>query len=154
MILWAFILSVIYVSGWTGASIQTGWAWMSLTLPLMIWRGPALPWPLQALGLCAAAYALASLSWAPTPFFAIYNLWIEGCIALAFILGYKLNSLDGIMKGFALGFSVSSLLCVAQWLGWNPVLQFKASQPSGLFFNPSIAGLAFGAMILWLILRR
>lgn len=152
--IWAFILSVIFVAGWTGATIQTGWAFMSLTLPFMIWRGPALPWPLQTLGLLAVTYAIASVSWADTPVFAIYGLWLHACVALAFIYGYKLTSLDATMRGFALGFSISSLLCIAQWLGWNPIVQFLDAKPAGLFFNPSLAGLGFGLIILWLMLRR
>ena len=152
--IWAFILSVIYVPGWIGAAIPTGWAFISLTVPVLIWRGPALPRPLQILGLSAIAFAFLSLAWAPLPTFAIYTLWLQFCLGLIYILGVKLPSLEAIRKGLALGLSVSSLLCIVQYLGWNPVLQYDPTQPSGLLFNPSIAGAAFGLAVLWLALHR
>src|SRR5690606_36406954 len=98
MTVWAFILSVIYVPGWTGAAIPTGWAFISLTVPWMIWRVPVLPRPLQVLGVATIIYVFASLLWAQNPTFAIYSLWLQACVALCFILGYKLPWLDTTLR--------------------------------------------------------
>lgn len=154
MALWAFILSVIYVPGWTGAAIPTGWAFLSASLPLMIWRGRPIPWPLQALIGIFLVYSILSLTWTINRDAGIYVLWMHTAILGAFIVGYKLESLDSAMRGFALGLGVSSLLCIAQWSGWRPVLSFDPLQPVGLLYNPSISGQAFAVIILWLALRQ
>jgi len=151
MTAWAFILSIIFIDGWTGSSIPTGWQFIALTVPWMIWRDPALPWPITALGMAFIVYALAAVRWSLNIDFAIHALWMQGAIAGCFILGYKLHNLDGALRGFLLGACVSSALAVAQWFGWNHILTYANDTYPGLYYNPVIASEVFAVLVIWLL---
>ena len=79
--LWLGLLtSTAFVPGWTGASVATGWAVLSITLPFFA-RGSAPAMPLAWAGLATLAYALVSLAWTPSLPDAGWMLWLlENCI--------------------------------------------------------------------------
>ena len=72
-------------------------------------------------------------------------------LAVAFVAGAGLRSLDGVMTGLALGIAVSSVLCVAQLFGWQGVRQ--ASMPAGLFFSREVLAEFAAPVAVWWVIR-
>jgi hypothetical protein len=143
MTLWlSLLISVAFVPGLTGASIPTGWAAMSLTLPLATWRRVTMT-PIHWLGLVFLAYAFASVLWAPRRDDAINDLWHLTLFALAFILGSQLVDLRKFWIGMAIGVGISSAIALIQWW-WGSTWQILPTanwgKPPGLFFNDAVAG--------------
>lgn len=131
------ILSVIYVPGYLGAYIPTGWALLSATLPVATWNSSyVLATLFQQLGIGFLAYALLSLYWTPDQYSGVFALWQYFCISFALLYGAKQSSLEGIAKGLAIGLSISSVVAVAQALGYTTVLAWGS--PSGLLFNSAV----------------
>lgn len=143
MILWlSLLIAVAFVPGLTGASIPTGWAAMSLTLPLATWKRVTMT-PIHWLGLAFLAYAFASMAWAPRRDDAINELWHLTLFALAFLLGSQLKDLRRFWIGLAVGCGISSAIAIVQWWGgaeWQILPTSNWAKPSGLFFNDAIAG--------------
>lgn len=147
MTLWAFVLSTIYVPGLTGAGIQTGWAFLSITLPFMIWGRVEVTLP-HLLLLAFCIYATASLLWAPNFYFGIFSLWQLACAAGAFVLGSQMRSLRPVALGLAFGLSVSSVIATMQYFELKPVESWTVN-PTGLFYNSWVLG---GAACLTILL--
>lgn len=147
--LWlSLLISLAFVPGWTGASIPTGWAAMSLTLPLATWKRVTMT-PIHWLGLAFLAYAFASLAWAPRSDDAINEIWHLTLFAFAFVLGAQLSDLRRFWIGLAVGCGVSSVLALVQWWGgasWQILPTSNWAKPPGLFFNDAVAG-AFAAIV-------
>ncbi len=140
------ILSVSYVSGWTGFSLPTGWAVFSLILPWLMWQRVEMT-PVHWLGLAFLAYAIASSWWAPKPEDAIYELWHLAIIAMAFVLGQRCESLHGFWLGMGLGCTISAAVAIAQAHGFVAIPTNHYPTPAGLFYNAAVSG-AVGAVVL------
>lgn len=145
-------ISLAFIPGYTGASIPTSWAVLSCVLPLVLWRPlsfTAVHWALGSFLL----YAYVSWFWATNHDDAVMALWTLSILAGCFCYGATLPSLNGILRGLALGFSFSSAVAVAQWLGYQPVLgNFIA--PSGLVYNSALHGEILALIIIGLVIER
>jgi hypothetical protein len=128
---------------------------MSIGLPLVTWKGTALV-PLWITWLVAGffVYACVSLAWAPNPLTGLSTIWQLALLAGAFYAGAQLPNLRMLAKGLALGFGISSLLTLAQVLGFNVVPEFILCRPSGLTFNPIILGEGCALTTLLLLSNR
>ncbi len=144
------ILPLTFVPGWTGASIPTGWAVLSIVLPFTLWK-PVVMTSFHWVGLGFLAYALSGLALYPT-LDGVWELWLLAILALAFRWGSAQVSLVPLWKGLAIGVSVSSAIACAQALGYHPVLQYRG--PAGLFYNSSVLGEASVLVIIALITER
>lgn len=144
-------LSLAYIPGYTGASIPTSWAVLSCVLPLVLWRpisSTAVHWALGAF----LVYAFASFFWSLNPPDAIYGLWILCIIVGCFLYGAELPSLRHILRGLAIGFGLSSMLAIVQWLGHAPVLVYHL--PAGLAFNSMLHASILALLIIGLVIER
>lgn len=135
----SLLVSVAFMPGITGASIPTGWAAMSFTLPWVMLKDVKMT-PFHYLGLAFLAYTTASLAWTNSPLDGIGELWHWALLALAFMLGSRLELLGPFWKGLALGCGVSSVVAVAQWFGWDGVANLDWAKWAGLFYNNAVAG--------------
>lgn len=153
MTLLAFLVTVAYIPGWTGAAIPTGWAFMSVTLPWANWKRIDMTL-FHWLGLAFLTYACVSVAWAPRTDDAINELWHWTVIGLAFVLGARLKDLRGFWKGMAIGVTVSSMIAIAQWFA-GPTHQFLPNsnwaKPPGLFYNDAVAGAVAAIVIVGLV---
>lgn len=147
------LLAVCYVPGYTGASIPTQWAVLSILLPLGLWRkGPLTSGHKLLFGF--VAYALLSLLWVTDYHPAVRGLWTLFIWCLCFHLGTLLDDLSKLWKGLAIGISVSTCVALAQALDYAPVQTFDLNRPSGLFFNSSLFGVTCGLVLVALVCHR
>lgn len=147
------LLPICYIPGITGASIPTQQALLSLVLPAGMWAaGPARSphW----LGLGFVLYAILGLLWSPNIFDGIFGVWTVAIWGLSFWFGYIAESDRNLYRGLAIGLSVSSILAVFQFFGYQPVPTFYGTNVAGLFFNSTVLGGASALLILGLIERR
>ena len=140
-------LPVVFIYGYTGATIPTQWPLLSATLGLSLWctgRLTALHW----LGIAFVAYAVLSMSWAPKLYDSTGGLWKVAMWALAFWLGSTLASLTDLWKGLAIGLTVSSGVALLQALGYQLAGPYVGA---GLFYNPTIAGASTALVLVALV---
>lgn len=144
-------LSLAYIPGITGNALPTGWAVLSLTLPLTLWI-PAQTTVFHWAGAAFLVYAALSALWTPEPWDAVWRLWQFAILALAFRLGSTNINLLCLWQGLALGLTVSSAVAIAQAIGYEPLPH--ATPTPGLFFNGIAAGAASVAVLVALATER
>src|SRR5216684_3951905 len=158
MIWLGLALPLAFVPGYTGATIPTGWAMLSIILPWFLWRKTEVGCS-HWLGLAFGVYATSSLAWAPRTDDAVFELWQLGVVGCAFYLGSVLCDLRRLFIGLALGLSVSSIVAICQYLGLTVVpdhpteliLRGDSLKPSGLFYNSVVLGEAVALALVGLL---
>lgn len=142
----AFLISIAYIPGWTGISIPTGWAAMSVTLPWVKWSRVEVG-SLHLLGAAFLFYAFLTLGWAVNFNDALNELWHLSILAFAFMLGSRVR-LGRIWDGLAWGCGVSSVVAIAQWFSPQIIAEADPGKMSGLFFNNATAGAVAAVVIV------
>ncbi len=154
MFLLGLLLPICFVPGYTGASIPTQWALLSLVLPLSL---PHAGWVTcwHRLGIAFLAYAILSILWSINLYSAVYGLWLVAIWACAFWWGSTKQCLDPLWLGLGLGLTISTGFAVAQALGYTPV---EVADPTGAFpgllFNSTLAGASCALVIIALVTHR
>lgn len=151
MFVLGLILPICYLAGITGASVSTGWAVLSITLPLALWK----PTPIPGFNWAFAAFvgwALFSAFDAPSSLDAVYGLWLCCVWAGSFWLGSVSPDLTQLWRGLAFGLSISSVVAIAQAFGWSPVYVYTGTP--GLLFNPTAQSAAIAVVIIALASHR
>jgi hypothetical protein len=146
------ILPVCFVPGITGATIPTQWVLLSIILALSLWRRISSSFP-HELGAIFCIYAGASALWAHNIGTSVLGLWYIAIWVLSFRLGAMAMSLCRLWQGLAVGLSVSTIVAVFQWLGFQPVPVF-GTHPSGLLFNSTLFAACCTLVLLGLIGHR
>lgn len=146
-------LAVCFVPGYTGATIPSQWALLSCVLPFSLWRKAeigAAHW----LGLMFVVWAILSTAWATNYHTSVFGLWIVSIWGLSFWLGSSLQSLAQLWKGLAIGLSISSIVAMAQALGFHPVEIAEAGRFPGLLFNTTVQGATIALVLIALVSHR
>lgn len=152
MFLLGLIVAICFVPGYTGATIPTQWAVLSIALPLSLWRrGESTS--LHKLGLVFVAYALILTLRSPNHYTAVLGVWYVLIWALSFRLGSCLFDLNALWHGLASGVSISCIVAIFQALGYHPVLT-APEQIAGLYFNSTVLGAVCALMLVACIVRR
>jgi hypothetical protein len=151
---------VVYVPGYTGAAIPTGWPFLWVAIPfLLIWdkfrNGQAIVFTdAHWLGLAVIGWALLSLTWTPSLYGAVSALLELLVFAGTFAWVSSIPDARPIYAGMAMGLAVNAALALAQWFGFDWIGQ--TSVPAGLFVSKNVLGeisaLLFVAMVgyrLW-----
>lgn len=147
------LLTICYVPGYTGASVPTQWAVLSIVLPLGLWR--VAPYtPLHKLFLIVITYALLSFAWSINLYSAVWGLWMLIIWFLAFHWGTLLDDLRPLWRGLAVGLYASVAIALAQALGYAPVEAADPYGPAGLFFNSTLFGVTLGLILTALANHR
>lgn len=94
---------------------------------------------------------LFGVAWAFETALGVENMFWLLVLAVAFVAGAGLKSLDGIMTGLALGISISSVTCVAQLFGWQGVWQNAV--PAGLFYNREVLAELAAPVAVWAVIK-
>lgn len=136
--------SLAYIPGVTGNALPTGWALLSLTLPLTLWIKADMT-PFHWAGVAFLAYATFSTLWSPEPWDSAFRLWQFAIMALAFRLGSTNLHLTPLWKGLAIGVGISSGISMLQYFGCTIV---PTTTPyAGLYYNGVVSG-AITAMVI------
>lgn len=144
---------VVYIPGWTGATIPTSWALLSLVLPLALWR------PVEVTGFHWAILSWAALAWVYVPFSlsvpdAVWGAWQVSLFAMAFWVGSSLDSPSALWRGVGWGLNLTFPVALAQAFGYHPTLEFLHVYPSAVYYNSMLYGEICAIAILGLILYR
>lgn len=123
------------VAFWPGTFDPAGaprWIVIGVGVPLLLWGRsvpitPALKW-----GAAFLAWAALSMFWTFGPLEGWDQLAKLLMLAGVFALGSTLEDAGPIYQGLGIGFAVSSMLAIAQFLGWHPIDE-KDHTPAGLF---------------------
>lgn len=149
-------LPVVYIPGYTGMSIPTSWALLSLVLPAWaLWK------PFRLTGCHWALLAFAALSVIYIPFSldrydAVWGSWQVILFFLAFIVGSRQQNLWSFFFGFGIGLTVNACVAYAQALGYHPAYDSNYGMwwSSGLFFNSMLFGEVLALGILGCLIYR
>lgn len=152
MAIFGFALATIFVPGWTGAAIPTGWVLLSIALPLMLWNKAR--WHYEhTLGVAFLAHAGLSTLWTPVPLQGIGSLWLLSILTGAFLFGSIHQQFAPLYRGLAIGVAISTALAIPQlYFDWQGIYQFW--RPAGLFINPGVYGETCALVLVALIASR
>lgn len=148
-------LAICFIPGVTGASIPTQWALLSAVLPLSLWRSGLIT-PLHWLWVGFISWSIGIAADVANLYTAFLGLWFVSIWALSFWLGSTLPSLAQLWKGLAIGLSISSLVAMAQALGYHPV-EIADCTPTcipGLLFNSTMQGATIALVLIALVSHR
>lgn len=147
------IVSLCYVPGVIGAYVATQWPVLSIALPVAVMYQRGIMTPLHWAGLVFVAYAFAHLHSVPIFADGVWGIWILSIMALSFWLGSTLSNLRDLYRGLAIGAAVSSLVGVAQWFGYSPVM-YVSEHPAGLYVNSVVQGMTLAFLVVALVSER
>ena len=103
-------------------------------------------------GLIFIAWAALSLAWTAAPLDGVNALLVIFVFACCFCLGSQIENMRSVYIGAALGLSLSSLVAIAQWLGYHVVP--KVTVISGLFVNGNFMAEAAALVVVAIVAER
>lgn len=145
------IMPICFIPGYTGASIPTQWAVLSILLPLGLWREGAFG-PGHLAGLAALAWSAISFLWAPSTYDAANGLWLLMICAGCLWLGSTILDFRQLLRGLAIGLTISSAVAVGQHFGFNWV-EVGPGNPPGLLYNSTVLGASAALVLIALVSR-
>lgn len=146
------VVSLCYIPGVTGAYIATQWPVLALMLPLaLLWRGSFTV--LHAVGLAFIVYAAVRVPFSPAPYASVFGLWLVVIMGLSVWFGTVTTDMRGLYAGLAFGASISSLLAIFQYFGWN-IVTVLTPNPAGLYLNSVQQGAILALIAVALISER
>lgn len=151
--IWAFLVATAYFPGIYGGEFVLRWAVLAIGAPLVCRFDPRKIYgPILAMLACGVAWATFSTAYSPAMLNGFGELFCLVILGGVFIAGANLGEIDDAFAGAAIGIGVSSVVCVAQWFGWNALPQHPG--PAGLFYNREILAEFAAPVVLWGLLRR
>jgi hypothetical protein len=145
----SFLAAALYWPGTISPSETPRFALLAL-IPFLL-RGFQVT-AAHAAGLLFIAWAVASLFWTPAPLDAINALLVLFILGCCFCLGSQIENMRPVYIGAALGLSLSSVIAIAQWLGYHPLPKMTAI--SGLFVNGNFMAEAAALIVVALVAER
>ncbi len=143
-----FLVMVAYIPGLTGGTIPAGWVLLWLVMPFVLFGYQASMTAVHWLGAAFLFYAGLSLAWSPSGLFGMMQLAALGAV---FIWASCLEDIRPVLKGLATGLSVSALIALYQYYGWQIVPNVGIA---GLFFNPNLLAEASALLAILLVSYR
>lgn len=147
-----FAVAVAYWPGLLQGSFAPRWAVIAVGVPLCSKLDPralteSMRWVLVFLGVLGAISLLGS----PYPQAGALDLTYIVLLTLTAVAAAAFVSLDEIMTGIGYGLAFSSVLALAQYLGWHPLPE--VSSPSGLFYSSEVLGEFSALVFVWALAR-
>lgn len=149
----AFVVAVAYVPGLFSAPFMPRWWAIAIGVPLLCdlrsFSGDA---KLPALTAMALIWAATAVILSDYPFGGIFPFIL---LLLTAGVAWAANSSDDLdfpLAAFGWGVAVSSVLAIAQWLGWD-ALPFNGL-PGGLFFSSEVLAETAGPIFVWAVVSR
>lgn len=133
-----FLLINAYIPGILGASLQTGWLFLLITLPLVMFQlNIDIKYP-HIYGGMFIAYSALSFIWTLNFDLALYVFLQTIALALIFCIGACVKDIRWFIIGLAVGLLPSDVIGTIQYFYHvSPVITLK-NTPAGLFVNQNI----------------
>ena len=142
----AFIFTILFWPGISGAAIAPRWALVAVGAPLaLMFMGPLRLTLGHLLGGLFLVWCFVSLTWTPVLVDGLDAASKLVMMALIFCIGAQMKSLKAVFIGAALGMTINSGLSIAQVMGYDGWPE--VAKPGGLFMNKNLAAEA-AAMVL------
>lgn len=111
-----FLLAVCFNPYSFAAATQPRWAFLAITLPLLLIQAKPQPFTiLHLIGALFLSWAIITLTWTANVMDGLGLLIQLAIVASAFLYGTRVEHLSPLMKGLALGLGISSLIVVVPW---------------------------------------
>jgi hypothetical protein len=149
MFYFGLLFPIAFVPGYTGASIPTQWAVLSLALPILLHYAP-----ISRVWFGFIAFAILGTLWTPQVDDTIFGVMLVVLWGLSFQLGQSTEDPTPLYKGLALGLSISSAIAIFQWFGYAPIPVAYKGNVAGLLYNRTILGATSALLILCLLQHR
>lgn len=127
-----------YVPGVIGASVTTGWLFLLLTLPILLFYCNIRITIVHILGLLFLCYATLSFAWTSNVNIAFFIYLQAITVAIVFCIGSSLNNIKWFVIGCAVGLLPSDILATIQYFYKEPVVFTVQGNVAGLFVNKNI----------------
>jgi hypothetical protein len=131
-----FVMTAAYWPGWISPAFTPKWAILAVAAPAMLlWSGKTTRLTAAHLaGAVTISWMALTIAWSRAPLDSLNALWLFCLLpAVCFLLGMQAGSLRPVLIGSAWGLGISSVIAIAQVLGWDGLA--SAALPSGLFVN-------------------
>jgi hypothetical protein len=128
-----FALMVAYCPALSGATTTLRWDVAALIGLALFFAAAARMTRAHWLGLALIAWLAVSIAWSSAPNYGVNTAAQLLACAVAFAYGATLDDVRPLVAGAAAGLAISSLIAIAQWLGWHGIEQY--GYPAGLFYN-------------------
>lgn len=149
----AFVVAVAYVPGLFSAPFMPRWWAIAIGVPLLCDLRPfSGDTKLPALTAMALIWAATAVILSDYPFGGIFPFILLVLTAGVAWAANSSNDLDFPLAAFGWGLAVSSVLALAQWLGWD-ALPFNGL-PGGLFFSSEVLAETAGPIFVWALVSR
>lgn len=135
LFLFGFILSVVYVPGWVGASISTGWLFLLIVMSVAIWFFKIPITNSHIYGFLFLIYASISLAWTQNFNLAFFELLKLIVLGLIFCFGSYVKDIKFVIKGLCLGLLISDFVAFQQYFFDNHTIYSTGNGAAGLFVN-------------------
>ncbi len=141
MQLFGFLIAATFWPALSGAANASRWTMLCVAVPVGLFfvKLPPLGSP-QWIVAGLLSWATLSLTWTPVLYDGIFRLAELAILAGCFLIGSATN-VGAFYRGLAYGLGISSVICILQALGYEPVqIVADGAPPSGLFINPDMLG--------------
>ncbi len=141
-----------YIPGIFGAAISTGWLFLLIVAPLLLFYCDIkLSW-----GFVFLCYATLSLAWTKTLNIAWFYLLQLVVLSLVFCIGQsiKINQLKTIFKGLSFGLGLASLVAIAQYFKIDTGVYSLTNSIASIFINPNIYSELSAVLLVSLVVLR
>lgn len=147
LFLLGFGITVVYIPGVIGASISTGWLFLMIVCPILMFYCDKvnLGW-----GFLFILFAGLSLTWTKSLNIGLFYFVQIVTLSLVFCIGQNINDLKPIFKGLALGLGISSIVAFFQKFGFYEIYSL-GNDPAGFFINPNIFSEVSAVILVGLI---
>ncbi len=146
-------LPLAYIPALTGYVVLTGWAYLAVAAPILLWRKRIEMTPLHWCGLGLLLWAAPSLLWTDNGYDGIGQLAIWIILGTVFAYGSATKDPTGLYLGFLAGVCLSVIIAGIQACGWSIVWQPEVyhSNVTSVYANATVFGavVAIAFVLAW-----
>lgn len=150
--MFGFLVAVMFWPGQAGAAEASRWALLCVAVPTALFFVRPKLNVIHWVGMLFLAWAIISLAWTPVRYDGLNELMQLMIFAGMFLVGQ--SDLGKLYQGLGLGLCVSSVICIAQALGFHLVTSAAADASTGLFVNQNILAEITAAVFVALLCQR
>ena len=147
-----FLLAATYWPGLAGAAEASRWASLCVLVPIALFFVQVRLTVTHLVGGLLFGWAVLSLMWTPVWYDGVAALMQFIVLAGAVLIGASRGA-GSLWKGLGYGLLLSSVVCVVQALGFQPVAD-TGSASSGLFVNPDVLAEITAVVFIALVFER